>query len=121
MSQDRPTAAELLQAVREFLQRDVMPALDSRLAFHARVAANVLAIVERELAEARELDDVELTRLRALLNQDGRLADLNRELATRIRDGSLDDRWDDVLTHLLQAVRDKLTISNPRYLGGSPP
>ena len=36
--------------MREWLERDVMPAVDGRLQFHTRVAVNVLAIVERELA-----------------------------------------------------------------------
>jgi aminoglycoside phosphotransferase (APT) family kinase protein len=45
----RPTASELLDAVREFLTGQVMPATAGQLAFHARVAANVLAIVAREL------------------------------------------------------------------------
>jgi aminoglycoside phosphotransferase (APT) family kinase protein len=48
----RPTARELLEAVREFVTGEVMAADDERLAFHGRVAANVLAIVERELAQA---------------------------------------------------------------------
>jgi aminoglycoside phosphotransferase (APT) family kinase protein len=45
----RPTASELLEAVREFLTGQVMPASSGQLAFHARVAANVLGIVAREL------------------------------------------------------------------------
>jgi aminoglycoside phosphotransferase (APT) family kinase protein len=45
----RPTASELLEAVREFLTGQVMPASTGRLAFHARVAANILGIVAREL------------------------------------------------------------------------
>ncbi len=45
----RPTASELLDAVREFLTGSVMPATTGQLAFHARVAANVLAIVAREM------------------------------------------------------------------------
>jgi aminoglycoside phosphotransferase (APT) family kinase protein len=45
----RPTASELLDAVREFLTGQVMPAATGQLAFHARVAANALAIVAREL------------------------------------------------------------------------
>ncbi len=49
----RPTASELLDAVREFLTDGVMPATTGQLAFHARVAANVLAIVAREM----ELDE----------------------------------------------------------------
>jgi aminoglycoside phosphotransferase (APT) family kinase protein len=45
----RPTASELLDAVRGFLTDEVMPATTGQLAFHARVAANVLGIVAREL------------------------------------------------------------------------
>jgi aminoglycoside phosphotransferase (APT) family kinase protein len=45
----RPTASELLEAVRDFLTGTVMPATSGQVAFHARVAANVLAIVGREL------------------------------------------------------------------------
>ena len=44
---DRPSAGELVAAVREYLERDVMPATEGRVAFHARVAVNVLGMVER--------------------------------------------------------------------------
>jgi aminoglycoside phosphotransferase (APT) family kinase protein len=45
----RPTASELIEAVREFLIGQVMPASTGQPAFHARVAANILGIVAREL------------------------------------------------------------------------
>jgi aminoglycoside phosphotransferase (APT) family kinase protein len=45
----RPTATELLEAVREYLLGSVLPATSGQLSFHARVAANALAIVAREL------------------------------------------------------------------------
>jgi aminoglycoside phosphotransferase (APT) family kinase protein len=45
----RPTASELLDAVRGFLTDQVMRETAGQLAFHARVAANVLGIVAREL------------------------------------------------------------------------
>ena len=47
----RPTARELLDAVRGYLTDDVMVHGDRQLRYHARVAANVLAMVERELAQ----------------------------------------------------------------------
>jgi aminoglycoside phosphotransferase (APT) family kinase protein len=64
----RPTASELLDAVRGFLTDQVMPATAGQLAFHARVAANALAIVARELelgaiAPEAELADVVAARL----------------------------------------------------------
>jgi aminoglycoside phosphotransferase (APT) family kinase protein len=45
----RPTASELLEAAREYLLGSVLPATSGQVAFHARIAANVLAIVAREL------------------------------------------------------------------------
>jgi aminoglycoside phosphotransferase (APT) family kinase protein len=45
----RPTAAELVDAVREYLLTSVLPATSGQVAFHARVAASALAIVLREL------------------------------------------------------------------------
>ncbi|MCZ7525112.1 MAG: DUF6285 domain-containing protein [Acidimicrobiia bacterium] len=115
--QDRPTAAELVEAVREFLERDVMPATDGRVSFHARVAANVLGMVERELALDPEIDRSERARLVALLGHDGSLADLNAELARAVRDGSLDDRRDEVFAHVRETVRAKLLVTDPRHLG----
>ena len=51
MAQDRPTAAELLAAIADLLREEVTPVLDKaepRLGFQMRVAANSLAILERE-------------------------------------------------------------------------
>ena len=50
--QDRPTAPELLSAVAQFLNTEIAPTLtDSRLRFRTLVAANVLQIITRELAQ----------------------------------------------------------------------
>ena len=46
---DRPVAVELLRAVEAFLEREVVPALAGPGQFHARVAANVVAMVAREI------------------------------------------------------------------------
>jgi hypothetical protein len=69
--QDRPTALELIAATREFLETEVMPALDPRRSFHARVAANVLAIVGRELAGEEDGLVTEWRGLAALLGVSG--------------------------------------------------
>jgi hypothetical protein len=56
----RPTASELLEAVREFLQGTVLPQTSGQLSFHARVAANAVAIVLRELEAGSILPDADL-------------------------------------------------------------
>ncbi len=117
MAQDRPTAAELVEAVRDFLSDDVQPALEGRLAFHTRVAVNALGMIERELSIGPALDAAERARAAALLGHDGDLRELERELAARIRDGSLDDRSGEVNDHVRATVRAKLEVANPGYLG----
>jgi aminoglycoside phosphotransferase (APT) family kinase protein len=105
----RPTAVELLDAVAHYLAVDVQPGGD-RVAFHARVAGNVLATVRRELllgAPAR-------TRHRARLDRLGCADDA--ALARAALDGSLDDRRDEVVAAVREAVRDQLAVANPRHL-----
>jgi hypothetical protein len=116
--QDRPTAPELVEAVREYLERDVMGAdeLPGRVRFHARVAVNVLGVVERELRLGSGLDAAERRRLAALLGHDGEVDELLAELARGIRDGSLDDRRDDVVRSVRETVRAKLEVANPKHL-----
>jgi hypothetical protein len=120
MTQDRPAASELVAAVREVLERDVMPATDGRVQFHTRVAVNMLGIVERELTLGPDLEPAEVARAAALLGHDGEARALERELAAAIRGGSLDDRLGDVRTHVRATVREKLLIANPAYLPDDP-
>lgn len=115
MPTDRPTAAELVEAVREYLLQQVAPNVDGQLAFHARVAANALAIVERELHDGVAMDAAERERLTAILGHDGDLVELNRELAAKIRSGELDGQRAAVLDHLRRTNADKLALANPRY------
>ncbi len=115
--QDRPTAIELLEAIREFLEQDVMPAVEGRVQFHTRVAVNALGMLDRELRLGPDLDAAERARLGALLGHDANLATLTTELSGRIRDGSLDDRRDDVVAAVRESVRAKLLVSNPNYVG----
>lgn len=127
--QDRPTASELLDAVRGFLEREVMPALDGTSKFHARVAANVLAIVARELALEPAHLMAEWRRLDALLREAAPLPEDPAErrtalrartevLCARIRDGAADAGpfRDALLAHLEATVREKLAIANPKLL-----
>lgn len=114
---ERPTAAELVEAVREFLERDVADRLEGRVAFHVRVAINALGIVERELAGGAALDAAEQARLVALLSDDGDLESLRRGLAAAIRAGDLDSRRTELLEALRATTTERLAVTNPRYLG----
>jgi len=123
--QDRPHAAELAQAVREFIETEVLPGIDDpRLRFRTLVAANGLGILEREIALGAPLVRREAGSLARLLGHADPLpddleelrrlvSDLNRELALRIR---ADDAPEGTLAHLLATVADKLRVASPRYL-----
>jgi hypothetical protein len=107
---DRPRLDELLRAVRDFLAQDVVAGAEGTLRFHARVAANVLAIVERELALGPDQARAHAERLRALG------FDSDAELARAIRAGELDGRLGEVTAAIRDAVRDKLAVANPKHL-----
>jgi len=120
--QDRPTAAELLRAAREFCERDLLPELKGRRQFHTRVLINVLSILEREWEGEDTALRAEWQRLLTLLGpadppEDvaGAVRERNAELSSKIRSGDLDDRWDEVLALLRETIADKIAIANPRY------
>ncbi len=98
----RPTAAELVVAVAEFLETDVRAGTSGAVNFHARVAANVLRTVEREL-----LDDGAAPTLLGF--------DDERSLAAAIRAGTLDERGDEVIATLHELVAHRLAVSHPGY------
>lgn len=47
--QDRPSAAELLATIGEYLDQDVLPLMQGNLRYHTLVAANLVAILGREV------------------------------------------------------------------------
>jgi aminoglycoside phosphotransferase (APT) family kinase protein len=108
----RPTAGELVEAVGEFLSGTVMPATSGPVAFHARVAANVLAVVERQLALGPAHALAHRRRLDAL-----GLAS-TRELCRAIDDGRFDgpDEQRSLWAALAASSRDRLAVANPRHL-----
>jgi hypothetical protein len=127
--QDRPDVFELLDAVRRFLEEQAVPALEGTRKFHARVAANVLAIVGRELREGEAFARLEWRRLAALLDLEptsepaggealaAAVTAANETLAARIRAGDADAGAfrAAVLEHLRATATEKLQIANPTY------
>jgi len=114
---DQPSMLELVKAVQNFIETKAMPELKGHTAFHARVAANALGIVARELEFGPKAEDAEKTQLIALLGHDGSLGDLNRELCGQIRDGKIDIESDALRQHLELTILDKVAIDQPNYSG----
>lgn len=105
-----PSSAELVYALRTFLEEDVMPGTEGRLSFMARVAGNVAAMVERELVLGPIRDARQKERLGTLGMGD------DDELAAAVRRGDLEHRRGEVIELTLDDVLEKLSIWNPRYV-----
>ena len=125
--QDRPTAAELLATLTEYLEGEVQPNVTGTLRYHTLVAANITRMLRREAELYPAAAGRERRALADLLDRptlDGggeddtpaELAELNAELARRLRSGEGDHAFElrcwDVL---FDATRDKLAISKPGY------
>jgi hypothetical protein len=127
--QDRPTSVELLEAAADFVESELVPAIQGARQFQARVVANVMRIVAREIQLEDPLVRNEVKALALLLGRDKphlhslddlrkSAASMGEELTAKIRAGDADDGdWrGEVLAVVRQSVEDKLRIANPRYL-----
>jgi hypothetical protein len=114
---DQPSIRELVEAVRDFLERDALPELKDRTAFHGRVAVNALGIVTRELELGGRAGEGERMRLAQLLGYEGPREPLNRELCRRIRSGEIGIETPGLRAHLERTTCDSVAIDQPNYAG----
>ncbi len=125
---DRPTVDELLRAVELLLDEQLVPSLEGARKYNARVAANVVRIVRRELALGEKQLDAEWRGLDVLLGPMQRPPSLevtraalrtrNEALAERIRVGDADaGAWRALaLAHVRDVVHAKLEVADPGWL-----
>jgi len=88
--QDEPTPTELIRAVAEFLRAEIALQVTGHAAFKLRYRSMRWTLVVRQLEFEQGSDAAEATRLSALLEMQGSLAELNRALADRIAKGEVD-------------------------------
>jgi Domain of unknown function (DUF6285) len=126
MTQDRPTAPELLDAVAEYLFGELRSEVPPEQRFKVLVAANICAVVAREIRAGEGPSREDLTLFRELLGEEGDIPDDDEalaaetrrtaeELAGRLRAGELDDRLDELAPKLAEHVRRKLEVARPGY------
>lgn len=108
------TISELLGAVKGFLMDSALPALSGRDQFNARVAANVLGIIDREQQVGPELAALDAAAAQQWLSGDSgsgtALQQLSRALAAREIDADTD-----FFEYLKQRQLLVAAINNPRY------
>jgi uncharacterized protein DUF6285 len=112
---EQPSAAELIDAVAGFITNEIAPTLTGRLAFHARVAANALAIVKRELELGPAADQADAARLKSLLGMEGDNSALTEELCRRIEAGEIAADDPALVEHLWASTLATLAVDQPNY------
>jgi hypothetical protein len=117
---DSPTPVEILEVVAAMIRDQLVPQLPPDAVFHARVAANAIDLVRRQLQTGDALEAASLVRLQQLLgpqllDQQGDAAALERELCERIRSGSLTTDSPGLIDHLMACTLAKMSIDQPSY------
>ena len=116
-----PRTEELARAVAAWID-GIRPGLDPRNGFLARVAANALATVGRELTLGPAAEATAAAAMAKVLGRGGTHAELNEELCARIRSGELTVATPGLLAALRTMASDQLAIDQPSYRPeGSPP
>jgi hypothetical protein len=127
---DRPTLAELLDAVRQHLDSSIIPAVrhEPKLYFQTLVASNLLRIAERELELETTLRESRRIAVSQSLNQDiilspdpvtadKTLSIQEAALCEAIRQGDYDgDTWVILYQSVNEIINTQLMINNPALL-----
>ena len=116
MPRSTPDATILLQAAVKYLEQELMPTLAGYHRFQTRVTTNAINIVRRELEMLEPQAASERERLAAILDHDGEVETLSRELAGQIRSGAIAIDDPAMRTHVRQSLADALKINNPKWL-----
>lgn len=118
---EAPSSEELLGSVIGFLNHIAAPQLSGQAAFHARVAANALALVEREMAQRPAADTRARSLFAALLDDDASTLDaLIGQVCAQIRSGALAFDNPALLAALREITSAQLAIDQPTYSGLNP-
>ncbi len=128
MTQDRPAAPELLEALAEYLFTEVREAVPREERFRVLVAANLCAVLAREWRAGDEPLREDLVLFGEILGEapaapagtagfDAAVREAQEMLVERLRSGAMDDRLDEIADSLRAHVRRKLAVARPGYEG----
>lgn len=114
-----PRIDELLTGVKDFLQQEVMAETKGRVNFMARVAANSVSVVIRELELGPQANQQELERLQGILDESSTqsLLDLRWQLCRELTAGSMNLDSEQLQNHLRMTTANQVAIDQPKYSG----
>ena len=113
---DAPSAKELIEAVKSFIDKTAAPQLTGHAAFHARVPRmrSPPCCVNSDRPPLKPPKGPPP----ALLGTSGATAnDLNQKLCEEIRAGRMDLATEGLLSHLKSTTIDQLSVDQPGYSG----
>ncbi|WCL49737.1 DUF6285 domain-containing protein [Leptospira sp. GIMC2001] len=142
--QDRPNANELLEAIQDFLIKEIMPKVkeDDSLSFKTLISWNMLGVISREIKNEEPNLLEEFTSLVKILGnrfiyesrnfsnldesvqffessnlkiKKAILAEGNKLLTDYIIQNNVLPSQSIILNHIRETLKNKLQISNPRY------
>ncbi len=127
--QDRPNIVSLLEAVQEFLLKDVMQLAKENdfASYKALVSWNMLGVAIREIEKGAASINQELDRMTEYLGKPKidksevylekvkMMVNLNEELSQKIRKDKLDNTDNQVWDMVKRSVIEKVEIANPRF------
>jgi Domain of unknown function (DUF6285) len=113
--QYRPTTAELLGAIADLLDDEVLPAVPAAVQHKVRVAGNLARILQREAEFGPGALDRERDLLAGLLGHAGELNALRAELTDRLRAGEEQLFEDEAWQTLVAVAHDDLAIAKPGH------
>ncbi len=127
--QDEPTRETILLAVARFLGQEVRPLVtDPKVSFRLLIAAHLCASVAQECDGEDAQNREELARLRgifpdlpeatAMPAMKRAIAEGNRRLAAKIREGLSPDEEALVTKHVQNTLIEKLAVNSPRFVVG---
>ncbi|MDF1750596.1 MAG: DUF6285 domain-containing protein [Alphaproteobacteria bacterium] len=114
MTPDKPDTQDLLRAAAEVMKKVLIPALPDENRLDALMVLSIMAGAERDLADNGGLAHRQAARLQKIMSDAGSV----RDLCTAIRRGDFDRGESAQTLHalLMEDVRDRLTLVNPKYL-----
>jgi hypothetical protein len=126
--QDKQTALNLLETIRDVLDHEIFPNVPSNQANTAKMVKSSLNIVIRNLKKGSKTTmDTETEEtssnspsLNKRNNSKSKVEFETRELSTEIRNGKYDDNLlGPILGQLEQQIRQRLEVSNPEFLSNT--
>jgi hypothetical protein len=109
-----PRTEELAEAVAAWIDQ-IRPSLDPRNAFLARVAANAMATIGRELTQGAAAETAAVAAMAGVLGKSGGYDELNAELCARIRSGEFTVETPGLMPALRVMATNQLAIDQPSY------